>query len=287
VTLNRINIALLILILATAAATVATRSNLSQPNLEFLPDMKRSPAYSAFAKNNNFPNGRTLQAPVPGTVFRGLQPLDFTATKEDAIRAGEELVNPVSLAALQQQVDDSLAEELAVLATESNDETDQQDEPQTALPPSDTPPADTPPAGPALAALAPPATASMLWDASVQRGAETFVIYCVCCHGPRGAGDGPVAKRGFPPPPPLPTGKSVQMKDGQLFHVMTYGQGSMSSMAVQVSRDQRWDLVNFIRNLQANAPPPVETTDESQSPAVDAEQDPEPAAVESSEDIRP
>ena len=52
------------------------------------------------------------------------------------------------------------------------------------------------------------------------------------------------------------TGKSLQMKDGQLFHILTYGQGSMSPFAAQLSRDSRWDVINFVRDMQQKAPKP-------------------------------
>ena len=40
------------------------------------------------------------------------------------------------------------------------------------------------------------------------------------------------------------------MRDGQLFHVMTRGQGIMVSYAVQVGPEDRWRMVHYIRNLQ-------------------------------------
>ncbi len=43
------------------------------------------------------------------------------------------------------------------------------------------------------------------------------------------------------------------MKDGQLFHILTYGQGSMSPMVAQLSRDRRWDVINFVRDMQQKA----------------------------------
>ena len=101
-------------------------------------------------------------------------------------------------------------------------------------------------------------------QASVQRGGQVYQVFCVSCHGPTGAGDGPVAKRGFPPPPPLTTGKSAQMKDGQLFHILTYGQGSMAPFAAQLTPDQRWDVINYVRDLQqgADTPPPTRETEQ-------------------------
>ena len=88
---------------------------------------------------------------------------------------------------------------------------------------------------------------------SVERGRQLFAIYCRPCHGPGGEADGPVVRRGYPPPPSLLSGKSVQMKDGQLFHILTYGQGNMASMAGPLSVADRWDVIHFVRSLQAQA----------------------------------
>ena len=86
--------------------------------------------------------------------------------------------------------------------------------------------------------------------ASQERGRLRYQHFCTACHGPQGLGDGPVSKRGFPPPPSLQTGKSVGMRDGQLFHILTYGQNTMPSFAAQLDVQRRWDLINFVRTLQ-------------------------------------
>ena len=195
--LNRTNCVLAGLLALVVVLSLATNVDYSQPNVEVLPDMKYSPAWTAYASNPVLPDGRTLQAPVAGTIARGRLPLHFEATKEDAIRAGEEISNPY--------------------LSDSSDESDAK------------------------------------LKESVGRGRETYRVFCVCCHGPTGAGDGPVAKRGFPPPPSLLTGKSKGMKDGQLFHVLTYGQASMPDFRGQLSAERRWDVVNFIRDLQRQA----------------------------------
>jgi mono/diheme cytochrome c family protein len=85
---------------------------------------------------------------------------------------------------------------------------------------------------------------------SVDRGASVYRAFCVACHGNEGHGDGLVAKRGFPPPPSLLTGKSTEMKDGQLFHIVTFGQANMPSLAAQVTPTERWDVINYVRRLQ-------------------------------------
>ena len=97
-TFGRLNIFLGLSLAVVAVLIATTGVDHSQPNLEFLPEMKRSPAWTAFEANPNFRNGRTLQAPPAGTIARGELPLYYAATKEDAARAGDELQNPYRLA---------------------------------------------------------------------------------------------------------------------------------------------------------------------------------------------
>jgi cbb3-type cytochrome c oxidase subunit III len=83
-----------------------------------------------------------------------------------------------------------------------------------------------------------------------ERGAFLFATYCRVCHGAEGLGNGPVTRRGVPAPLSLLTGKAVQMKDGEMFHVLTYGQGNMASHASQLSPSDRWCAIHHIRGLQ-------------------------------------
>jgi mono/diheme cytochrome c family protein len=86
-----------------------------------------------------------------------------------------------------------------------------------------------------------------------QRGAFVFANFCAICHGADGSGNGPVAQRGYPPPPSLLAGHAEKMKDGQLFHILTYGQNNMPSYASQMSRDDRWNVILYVRAMQAAA----------------------------------
>lgn len=181
-----LNAILLLVLLATFALNVAVRPDLTRPNLEYFPNMAHSPRYNAFGANPNFPDGKTLQAPPEGSIPRGFLPIHYSATPQDALLAGEELLQPL--------------------------------------------PANDP--------------------VALERGAVVFKNFCQECHGPAGKGDGPVALRGFPPPPPLAADHAVKMKDGQLFHILTYGQGNMPSYASQLSRDDRWQVILYVRTLQ-------------------------------------
>jgi mono/diheme cytochrome c family protein len=89
--------------------------------------------------------------------------------------------------------------------------------------------------------------------AARRRGAAVFSVYCQVCHGPGGKGDGPVALRGVPPPPSLLAEHALKMAEGQMFHVLTYGQGNMASYAGLVSREDRWRAVLHVRDLQKRA----------------------------------
>jgi mono/diheme cytochrome c family protein len=66
-----------------------------QPRREFLPDMVDSVPYDSFDPNPNTRDGKTLIAPPPGTVARGVTPFHYGATPAEAERAGRELHSPV------------------------------------------------------------------------------------------------------------------------------------------------------------------------------------------------
>ncbi len=89
------------------------------------------------------------------------------------------------------------------------------------------------------------------------RGAVVFANFCQPCHGARGLGDGVVAQRGFPPPPSLIAPHALELPDGRMFHILSYGQGNMASYASQLSRDDRWKVIRHVRTLQGAAVPPV------------------------------
>ena len=62
-----------------------------------------------------------------------------------------------------------------------------------------------------------------------------------------------MAVRGYPPPPPLGAEKSRLLKDGELFHVISYGRNNMPSHRKQLSQADRWKALLYIRELQRRA----------------------------------
>lgn len=88
---------------------------------------------------------------------------------------------------------------------------------------------------------------------ALERGAVVFSAFCFPCHGPLAKGDGIVPTRGFPPPPSIVTGKYLTYKDGQIFHIMTYGMNNMPSYAKQILANDRWKTILYVRTLQQRA----------------------------------
>ena len=88
--------------------------------------------------------------------------------------------------------------------------------------------------------------------ADLDRGQERYNIYCSACHGMTGYGDGIVARRGFNKPSPANyhQDRLRQAPVGHFFDVMTNGWGAMPSYASQISVEDRWKIIAYLRALQ-------------------------------------
>lgn len=85
----------------------------------------------------------------------------------------------------------------------------------------------------------------------LERGRERFDIYCAPCHSRVGDGNGFIPSRGFTRMPPsyhIPRLQKAPL--GYFFDVMTNGFGIMPDYASQVSPEDRWKIVAYIRALQ-------------------------------------
>ncbi len=83
----------------------------------------------------------------------------------------------------------------------------------------------------------------------IERGKAKFLTYCSPCHGNFGRGDSRLQGQ-FPNPPTLHSDKVRNWPDGNIYHVITEGQNVMPSYAAQVSREDRWAIIQYIRVLQ-------------------------------------
>ncbi len=83
------------------------------------------------------------------------------------------------------------------------------------------------------------------------RAKEVFGIYCVPCHGEGGRGDGPVGRIYVPKPADLRAGSPVMgLSDGQLFVVISSGLGAMPAFRADLSPEERWQIVSYLRTLK-------------------------------------
>ena len=95
---------------------------------------------------------------------------------------------------------------------------------------------------------------------SLNRGKWVFQTYCLVCHGENGQGNGPVSVAGggpFPGVPSLVDPTRPKMTDGAIYGMIVeaqrMGRGLMPRYGDKVHGTDRWDLVNYVRNLQLNA----------------------------------
>ncbi len=84
---------------------------------------------------------------------------------------------------------------------------------------------------------------------NLQRGQWIYETFCLVCHGASGKGDGPMIPK-FPNPPSFLSKSSLALKDGEMFHTITLGRKKMASYASQVSWEDRWRVILYIRQLQ-------------------------------------
>jgi copper transport protein len=91
---------------------------------------------------------------------------------------------------------------------------------------------------------------------SVQRGAGIYAANCVACHGAAGAGvvtTDPAHAHGSSAD--LTDGRSRGERDGDLYHAVSKGVpgSAMPAYDWALSEDERWDVVNYVRQLQRAA----------------------------------
>jgi len=89
------------------------------------------------------------------------------------------------------------------------------------------------------------------------RGRNRYEIYCIVCHGASGHGDGIVNKRALElqmgtwvPPSDLHTDLVRERPLGHIFNTTTNGIRNMSGYASQISTEDRWAVVAYVRALQ-------------------------------------
>jgi mono/diheme cytochrome c family protein len=84
--------------------------------------------------------------------------------------------------------------------------------------------------------------------APVDVGRALYRSYCEPCHGANGTNDGPASKY-FLPMRTLDSPEAQQHGDGWLFAIITNGTDKMPSSRYELTPDERWQIVHFIRRM--------------------------------------
>jgi mono/diheme cytochrome c family protein len=243
----------LLLLIPPALTYKAQHATNTEPRLHFVPDMdwqyrfgpqNVGPTWEVDREDQHFFADQTvMRLPPEGTVARGGIRNDIELFR--GIKAGTKIPDPA------------------------------------AAPP--TPPANPDPNAPAPAPPEPewltafPA-AIRVDQALIDRGRERFNIYCTACHGFGGEGNGLVSERALElaVSPVIQKGttsnavwtKAKSLHDpevfkqpvGRIFDTITNGRGTMGPYRSQISTEDRWAIVLYVKSLQAsraNEPKPT------------------------------
>jgi mono/diheme cytochrome c family protein len=90
-----------------------------------------------------------------------------------------------------------------------------------------------------------PVTAAFL-----ARGQERYQINCAVCHGATGNGQGVAAKYGWGAISNLQQDMYRKMADGEIYNTVAYGKGTMMGYGANLSLEDRWAIVAYVRVLQ-------------------------------------
>ena len=101
-------------------------------------------------------------------------------------------------------------------------------------------------------------------EAGLAKGKELYNIYCGICHGEKGDGAGYLIRDANPAKGDLggvyPAAPANFLLDtfyistnGRFYHAIMYGKNVMGGYAEKLSFEERWQVIHYIRSLQATA----------------------------------
>lgn len=84
----------------------------------------------------------------------------------------------------------------------------------------------------------------------ITRGQERYGVSCLPCHGPLGDGKGVTSKLGMAVVADLHQERLLKATDGEIFHTISNGKGLMGGYGANVTVEDRWAIVAYVRALQ-------------------------------------
>lgn len=217
----------------------AQNSTSGQPRIRLVQDMFTQWKNKSQTTSAVFADGRASRPRVSGTVARG------------------ELLDTALVTGVQLP-----AEVVAQVAFVAEDEEEPNAEPAEAN--EEEPPVEPMPADEAAPLAEEEDEPDWLVEIPVKvsrtailRGQQQYNVYCAVCHGLAGDGDGLVARRAvelqqptWVQPTPIHAEHVVEQPAGKLYNTITHGVRKMKGYGSQISPEDRWAIVMYMRALQ-------------------------------------
>ncbi len=211
---------------------------------EFMPDMAHSTAYEAnlydyyyyntWGSEEEYKKFANPRKPVNGTVPRGMTSVSYGASMNDRVEALEKFDGSANQTQL------AIPANGAAPYYYGNSDAERK---RAASEIIDNP--------------------FPITDAGMARAKELYVIYCGICHGDKGDGNGYLVREADPtkgdfvggvyPAAPANFLKAefIDTTNGMYYHSIMHGKNVMGSYADKLSFEERWQVIHYIRSLQA------------------------------------
>ena len=92
-------------------------------------------------------------------------------------------------------------------------------------------------------------------DKGMAKAKPLYDIYCGVCHGEKGDGNGYLVREDGGVYPAAPanflTDEFIAASNGRYYHAIMYGKNVMGGYADKLSYEERWQVIHYIRSLQA------------------------------------
>jgi mono/diheme cytochrome c family protein len=91
-------------------------------------------------------------------------------------------------------------------------------------------------------------------SAGLAEGKNLYNIFCATCHGEKGDGNGYLVRDGgaYPAQPAnFLLEEHVKSSNGRYYHSIMHGKNVMGGYSDKISYEERWNVIHYIRSLQA------------------------------------
>ncbi len=201
----------------------------NNPGHEYMPDMAHSIAYEAnhlqYYRPNTWESEENLRdfyvkpmLPVKGTIPRGYTGMSLAKDPSDAMEKSDFMAGTPMNGHVPYYYDDTEEERTRAMA-----EITENPYPIT--------------------------------QKGLDKGKDLYEIYCGICHGDKGEGDGYIVRDDggkYPAQPAnLVSDEFIGASEGRFYHAVMHGKNVMGGYADKLSYEERWEVIHYIRSLQA------------------------------------